>query len=73
MKATRVLGLLILLLVVLNVFLAPVSSSTAQINDVESRVNALLAKMSLEEKLGQFVSEKRDELHKFVGWFSRGV
>ena len=53
MKATRVLGLLILLLVVLNVFLSPVSSSTSQSHDVESRVNALLAKMSFEEKLGQ--------------------
>jgi beta-glucosidase len=53
MKATRVLGLLILLLVVLNVFLSPVSSSRSQSNDVESRVNALLAKMSFEEKLGQ--------------------
>jgi beta-glucosidase len=53
MKATRLLGLLILLLVVLNVFLSPVSSSTSQSNDVESRVNALLAKMSFEEKLGQ--------------------
>jgi len=53
MKTTRVLGLLILLLVVLKVFLSPVSSSTSQSNDVESRVNALLAKMSFEEKLGQ--------------------
>ena len=53
MKARRALGLLILLLVVLNVFLAPVSSSTSQSKDVESRINALLAKMTFEEKLGQ--------------------
>ncbi|HEX7295938.1 MAG TPA: glycoside hydrolase family 3 N-terminal domain-containing protein [Pyrinomonadaceae bacterium] len=53
MKARRAFGLLILLLVVLNVFLAPVSSSTSQATDVEGRINALLAKMTFEEKLGQ--------------------
>src|SRR4030095_16749971 len=53
MRIRRAIGLLIVLLVIFNVFLAPVSSRTAQSNDVESRVNALLAKMTFEEKLGQ--------------------
>ena len=53
MRIRRALGLLIVLLVIFNVFLAPASSSTFQKNDVESRINALLAKMTFEEKLGQ--------------------
>ena len=53
MRIRRPLGLLIVLLVIFNVFLAPASSSTSQKNDVESRINALLAKMTFEEKLGQ--------------------
>jgi beta-glucosidase len=53
MKLRRVVGLLVTLLVFINLLTAPTSSTTIQRGDFESRVNALLAKMTPEEKLGQ--------------------
>src|ERR1043165_5753964 len=48
----RTLRLALLLLVVFSLFLFPVAHSQGS-RDVEQRVNALLAQMTLEEKLGQ--------------------
>src|SRR5262245_13474062 len=53
MKIRRVIVALVVLLIVLNLLIAPALSSSIQTSDVESRINALLAKMTLEEKLGQ--------------------
>src|SRR5215813_7057849 len=53
MKIGRYVRLLVLL-VILSCVVTPVSlSKVTQKTDIESRVNALLAKMTLEEKLGQ--------------------
>jgi beta-glucosidase len=53
MKHTRPLSLLLYLVVVLALLLSTPPSSAQRRNDVESRVNALLASMTLAEKLGQ--------------------
>jgi beta-glucosidase len=49
----RTVGIVLALLVLVNAFIASSSSQSTQRNDVESRINALLAKMTLAEKLGQ--------------------
>ncbi len=53
MKKTRPLTLLLCLLVVLAVAFSTPPSSAQRRDDVERRVNALLARMTLAEKLGQ--------------------
>jgi beta-glucosidase len=53
MKNARSLSLLLCLLVVLALLLSTPPSSAQRRDDVESRVNALLARMTLAEKLGQ--------------------
>ena len=53
MKHIRPLSLLLCLVVVLALLLSTPPSSAQRRNDVESRVNALLARMTLAEKLGQ--------------------
>jgi len=53
MKNLRPLSLLLYLIVVLALLLSTPPSSAQRPNDVERRVNALLAQMTLAEKLGQ--------------------
>src|SRR5687767_15426114 len=53
MKHTRPLPLLLCLLVVLALAFSTPPSSAQRRDDVERRVNALLARMTLSEKLGQ--------------------
>ena len=53
MKHTRPLSLLLCLLVVLALAISTPPSSAQRRDDVERRVNALLARMTLAEKLGQ--------------------
>ncbi|HEX5966650.1 MAG TPA: glycoside hydrolase family 3 N-terminal domain-containing protein, partial [Pyrinomonadaceae bacterium] len=53
MKHTRPLSLLLCLVVVLALVFSTPSSSAQRRNDIEARVNALLARMTLSEKLGQ--------------------
>jgi beta-glucosidase len=53
MKHRRPLSLLLCLVVVLALLLSTPPSSAQRGNDVEKRVNALLAQMTLAEKLGQ--------------------
>ena len=54
MKIRSAVSLLIVLLVVLNCLVTPAyPTRPPQRPDIESRINALLAQMTLEEKLGQ--------------------
>ena len=53
MRHTKPLTLLLCLLFVLALFLSTPPSSAQRSNDIESRVSALLARMTLQEKLGQ--------------------
>src|SRR5215831_5879022 len=53
MRINRLARLLIVLLVTAHCLITPAAPVVTQRNDIESRINALLAKMTLEEKLGQ--------------------
>ena len=53
MKSTRTVSVLLCLIVVLALLVSTSPSSAQRKDDVEGRVNALLAQMTLSEKLGQ--------------------